>query len=264
METFEKQQSSLLTAIDQQSFHFLMSSLSDIREMHNNFVRGILASTSAKYVSLALTIVESVNKYDFLTYALAARSIIEIVATFRYFMRNMIAPIVHEIAGSTHYTAAQVQQLITQEDIYLRGTRFDWNEFFETGFAPLNERYAQWIAEKKKDKHAKKWRPGRTPPVEQIGVATCLEKWAKAEPGVGTLYDLFCDMVHPNIGSLISTMVPIGQELRFRVRDPSSEGLSLFQKSFSAFHVLTSRELTTLIALLLQLFLPLDDAAKEA
>lgn len=72
------------------------------------------------------------------------------------------------------------------------------------------------------------------------------------------MYDLFCDLVHPNIGSVMSTMVHVGDELRFRVRDPSSVGFQLFQKSFSAFHVLTSRELSNLIALLLHLFLPLD------
>src|SRR5664280_1893268 len=175
MDTFEKQQVSLWSAIDLQSEHFSLSSFEDIRETHNNFAKAILASTGAKYISLSLTLVESVNKYDFLTYALAARSIIEIVATFRYFIRNKIKPILHEMTSSSQYTAAQVQRLIIQENIYLRGTRFDWIEFFESGFRPLNERYAEWLIEKKKDKRAKKWRPGRLPPVEQIGVTTCLE-----------------------------------------------------------------------------------------
>jgi hypothetical protein len=263
MDTFEKQLISLRSGIDQQSEHYSFSPFKDIRETHNNLIKAILASTGAKYVSLSLTIVESVNKHDFLTYALAARSTIEIVATFRYFMFNKIKPIVHEMASSSHYTAAQVEQLIIQENIYLRGTRFDWNEFFENGFRPLNERYAEWLIEKKKDKNAKKWIPGRSPPVEQTSVTTCLAKWAEDEAGVGTLYDLFCDLVHPNIGSVMSTMVHVGDQLRFRVRDPSSEGFHLFQKSFSAFHVLTSTELTNLIKMLLHLFLPLDAAKSE-
>src|SRR5258708_18298225 len=142
MDTFEKQQVSLRSAIDQQSDHYSLSSFKDIRETHNNLMQAILASTAAKYVSLSLTLVESANKNDFLTYALAARSIIEIVATFRYFMFNRVKPIVHEMASSRHYTAAQVEHLIIQENVYLRGTRFDWNEFFENRFRTLNERYS--------------------------------------------------------------------------------------------------------------------------
>jgi hypothetical protein len=264
MDTFEGQQSSLKSAIDQQTGHFSLSPAADIRETHNNFVKAILASTGAKYLSLSLSLVESVNEYDFMGYALAARSIIEIVATFRYFVRLKLAPIVHQMSTSEHYTATQVDQLIEQENVYLRGTRFDWASFFEGGFRPLNERYAEWLTEKKKDKNAKKWTPGRLPPVEQVNVTTCLEKWAEAEPGIGTLYDLFCDLVHPNIGSVMSTMVHVGDELRFRVRDPSSVGSTLFQKSFAAFHVLTSRELTELIAMLLHLVLPLDAAPAKS
>lgn len=134
-------------------------------------------------------------------------------------------------------------------------------EFFENGFRPLNERYAEWLAEKKKDRNARKWKPGRPPPVEQVNTATCLEKWAADEPGVGVLYDLLCDMVHPNIGSMMSTMVPDGNEMRFRVRDPSSEGLKLFHFSFPAFMTLTGHEHRDLFAILLHLFLPTDGEA---
>ena len=258
MDVFEKQLVSLRSTIDQIPDHYSLSAFEDIRETHNNLAKAILSSTGAKYVSLSLAMVEAVNKYDFLMYALSARSIIEIVATFRYFMFNRIKPIIHEMTSSSHYTVVQVKRLIVQENIYLRGTRFDWAEFFESGFRDLNKRYAEWLVEKRKNKNAKKWIPGRLPPVEQISVTTCLENWAADEPGVGTLYDLFCDLVHPNIGSVMSTMVHIGNELRFRIRDPSSEGFQLFQKSFTPFHVLASRELTNLITFLLHLFLPLD------
>ena len=53
------------------------------------------------------------------------------------------------------------------------------------------------------------------------------------------------------------TTAHVGDELGFEVRDPSSVGLQLCQKSLFPFHVLTSRELPDLTALLLQLFLPI-------
>jgi hypothetical protein len=240
--------------------HFAMSASGDVRDQHNNYVRAILASTSTKEVSLTLGLIEAVNKFDFLTYALSARAIVEIIATLRYLVVNRVRPIVEEMRAAGKYDVTHVQRLIKEEDIYLRGTRFDWLEFFENGFRPLNERYAEWLAEKRKDKFAKKWRPGATPPVEQVNVTTCLERWAEAEPGVGVLYDLLCDMVHPNIGSAMSVTVPHEDGIRFKVRDRESEGVKLFQYSFSAFMSLTGREEARLFQALFSLFLLTDDA----
>jgi hypothetical protein len=66
-------------------------------------------------------------------------------------------------------------------------------------------------------------------------------------------------MVHPNVGSMISTMVPDGNQIRFRVRDKSSEGFKLFQHSFPAFMAVTGRENSDLFAVLMALFLPIED-----
>jgi len=209
-------------------------------------------------------LIEAVNKYDFLGYALAARSIVEIVATLRYLLVNKLQPIVHEMTTAGQYDASHVQRLIQEEDVYLRGTRFDWIQFFESGFRPLNERYAEWLVEKKKDKKAKKWKPGRQPPLEQVGTLTCLEKWAAVQPRVGVLYDLLCDMVHPNLGSVISTMVPDGNKVRFRVRHPTSEGLKLFQLSFPAFATLTGHEHAQLFSILMRSFLPIEETSSRA
>jgi hypothetical protein len=255
----EQSTASLLSAVEAMTEHFLIPAPGDVRDVHNNYVRAILASTSAKLVSLTVTLIEAANKYDFLGYALAARSIVEIIATLRYLLRQRLQPIIQKMTGG-QYTADQVIALVKEEDIYLRGTRFDWVAFFEEGFRPLNERYSEWLKEKKRDKTAKKWKPGRTTPiVEQVSVTTCLEKWASDQPGIGVLYDLLCDMVHPNIGSVMSTMVPNGDKIRFRVRDPSSEGFALFRSSLPAFLSLTHHERADLFQFLLALFLPTKD-----
>jgi hypothetical protein len=258
MSNYEGSTAQLWLALDQMTDHFVVTVHEDIRDRHNNYVRAILASTSAKQVSLAIGLIEAVNNNDFLSYALTARSIVEIVATLRYLLVNKLQPIIHEMSVAGQYTSSHVQRFIKEEDVYLRGTRFDWVEFFENGFRPLNERYAEWLVEKKKDKTAKKWKPGRPAPIEQVGTATCLEKWAQAQPGIGVLYDLLCDMVHPNIGSVMSTMVPQHDRIRFKVRDPSSEGFKLFQYSFPALVTLTDHERYHLFSVLMNLFLPLE------
>jgi hypothetical protein len=263
MSIYELSTTELWSAVDTTTEHLLFPPPDDIREVHNNYGKAILASTAAKHVSLTTTLIEAVNKYDFLSYALAARSIVEIVATLRYLLVQKLHPTIQEMTSAGQYTATHVQRLIKEEDIYLRGARFDWVEFFENGFRPLNERYSEWLEEKKKNRAAKKWKPGRAAPVEQVHVSTCLEKWAGHEPGIGVLYDLLCDMVHPNIGSVMSTMVPDGNRVRFRVRDPASEGFKLFQYSFPAFLSLTAHERSRLFQALLNLFLPADSDSSE-
>jgi hypothetical protein len=228
----------------------------DILIVHKNHATAIVASTAAKYFSLTISLIEAVNKFDFLTYALAARSIVELVATLRYLLVEKLDPITQHMTGAI--TPEQVRQLLAEEDIYLRGTRFDWNEFLENDFLPLKERYAEWLEEKKKDKNAKKWKPGRTPPIEQVSTATCLEKWARVEPGIGVLYDLLCDMVHPNIGSVMSIMVTDKDQIRFKVRHPSSGGFRLFLSSFPVFMKLTGEEGADLMKRLFRLILLTD------
>jgi hypothetical protein len=228
----------------------------DILVVHKNHVTAILASTAARYVSLTISLIEAVNRFDFLTYALVARSIVEIVATLRHLLVEKLDPITQNMTGPI--TSEEVKKLLAEEDIYLRGTRFDWNEFLENDFLPLKERYAEWLEEKKKDKTAKKWKPGRTPPKEQVNVATCLEKWARVEPGIGVLYDLLCDMVHPNIGSVMSIMITDKEQIRFKVRHPSSGGFRLFLSSFPVFMKLTGEERAGLMERLLGLILLTD------
>lgn len=117
------------------------------------------------------------------------------------------------------------------------------------------------MKEKKKNKAAKKWTPASSG-AEQFSVCSCLEKWAAQEPGVGVLYDLLCDMVHPNIGSVMATMVRDGEGLRFAVRDLSSEGFQLFRISFPALVTLVWRELTRLFGILPGLALPEEEKAR--
>jgi hypothetical protein len=119
----------------------------DILVVHKNHVTAILASTAARYVSLTISLIEAVNRFDFLTYALVARSIVEIVATLRHLLVEKLDPITQNMTGPI--TSEEVKKLLAEEDIYLRGTRFDWNEFFENGFLPLKGALCGMVRRKK-------------------------------------------------------------------------------------------------------------------
>ncbi|WP_171037638.1 hypothetical protein [Pseudoalteromonas sp. S3776] len=42
--------------------------------------------------------------------------------------------------------------------------------------------------------------------LSQVNILTCIQKWSKDKGSVEILYDLFCDLVHPNIGSSMLVM----------------------------------------------------------
>jgi hypothetical protein len=188
---------------------------------------------------------------------LVARSILEMVGALRYAL-NQMRPITHQISTGK-YTQEHVRELLTHERAYLMDTRFDWLEFFQTGFRRLNENYVKERSDEKQNKKAKP-SPERGPH-GQINAYTFIEKWAISEPGVGVLYALLSDLVHPSIGGVMSTVVETGNvatrnEVRFGVRHKHSFGFTLFENSFPAFQVLTGRELSKLIDEVLRLFLP--------
>ena len=108
--------------------HFSLAPTRRLRALHNRYVKAILASTAAKHVSLSLSLIESVNNADFLTYAMAARSAVEVVATLRYLLLAKMAPVVHTMAQSRSFDASPVNELVKYENTYLRGTRFDWRQ----------------------------------------------------------------------------------------------------------------------------------------
>jgi hypothetical protein len=83
---------------------------------------------------------------------MSARAMVEIIATLRYLLVNKLQPIIHEMATAGQYDSTHVRKLMKEENIFLLGTRFDWVEFFENAFRPLNDRYSEWLIEKKKDK----------------------------------------------------------------------------------------------------------------
>ena len=67
-------------------------------------------------------------------------------------------------------------------DKFIRGSRFSWDAFVQGRFDQLSK-----IPEQEH--------------LVQVNVQTCLQKWYRDSPKLESLYDLMCDLVHPNIGS---------------------------------------------------------------
>ena len=65
----------------------------DLRKIHNHYVDLLLSVYISKYCLLSESIIISVNRRDFITYALASRALIECTATLRYYIYERYKPL---------------------------------------------------------------------------------------------------------------------------------------------------------------------------
>jgi hypothetical protein len=62
------------------------------------------------------------------------------------------------------------------------------------------------------------------------------------------VYNLFCDMVHPNIGSTFCIMVSREQGISFPVDQTESTGMHLFDRSYPPLQSISGKEFSETIA----------------
>ena len=210
------------------------------QKLLNQYLDAIFASLLLKNSMLNRSMVEAVNRYDFLAYAFAGRSLIEVTATLRYYIEKKIMPMIEDAREKKRVTSDQLRQLTQDLHRLLMGTRFDWSKFFLEGFNSLAVEYGDWLAQRAKNRGAKKWKANPLD-CEQTNVATCLEAWAREEPRVGVLYDLFCDMVHPNIGSTLCIATFVDGGVKFQPDTAKCFGLTLFEMSYGPLQSLAGK-----------------------
>jgi hypothetical protein len=168
----------------------------DLRIRHDMYVSNLLTCYMSKFSDLSTALINAVENENFLCYALCGRSIIENVATLRYFVLLKYDPLFKDGKDSV-----DLQALSQVDNRHLRGGRFDWMTFRKKDYAKLCNDTAERLRNKK-------------PPTKKasINVQTCIDKWAEENVKYRVVYDMFCDMVHPNVGSsvLIASHGPDG------------------------------------------------------
>lgn len=169
--------------------------LTDPRKLHTMYVRNLVCAYVSKYSELTTSIVIAAKHDNFLVYALCGRALIESVATLRYYVRQKYTPLMAKGALNCH----DMEELIRIDDAHLRGSRFNWEAFLFKQYSKLKDEVVSQLREKKGK--VKVSTPQEAIIAQQVNVLTCIEKWAEETPEVMIAYNLFCDLVHPNIGS---------------------------------------------------------------
>lgn len=180
--------------------------LEDPRRLHSMYARNLITCYVSKFSDLSNGILEAVERSNFLVYALCGRALIETTATLRYYVNQEYKPLLDK--GQLGPDA--MRTLLEIDDRHLRGTRFDWESFLFRNYSKLKEGVTAHLDAKRRKK---------APPVAQesiikpqVNVLTCVERWAAESPEVLIAYNLFCDLVHPNVGStfLVASTSPEG------------------------------------------------------
>jgi hypothetical protein len=192
-----------------------------------------------KFSTLMQSVITAVNLDDFLTYGLVGRSMVEHTALLRYYHKTQIVPNLQDTIEKKILTAEKLKVLIEIFDKHLRGGRFNWQYFLTNNFNSLFK--------------------GSRSNLNQFRIGDCIKSWTEDDPSITVLYDLFCDLVHPNLGStlLVVKIWPDGTGVGGSRGYPF--GRDLFAKTIAGLiHII--KEATTLLDGLLLLRFPEKDA----
>ena len=200
-------------------------SMTDPRRAHNMYVRNLVTSYVSKFSELSTGILDSVKKSNFLIYALCGRGRIELTATLRFYVLKRYKPLFQ----SGLLDSKAMKKLIKIDDQHLRGSRFDWETFIYRNYSKLKQQVIEDLQAKRKKKVSQDVRKSILEP--QINVLTCIEHWALETPEVLITYNLFCDLVHPNIGSNMLVASTTTDGLFFSKFRGDMVGQSIFKQS---------------------------------
>lgn len=197
---------------------------SDPRAQHNNYARNLITCYVSKFSDLSDGLLNAIDKENYLGYALCGRSLIENVATLRYYVQHQYKPIFDKGA----VTPEDMRKLIEIDARHPRGSRFDWESFLFQRYSKLKDDAVQHL----KDLKDKRKSIVDGVILEQVNVLTCVQKWADDIPEVLIAYSLFCDLVHPNIGSSFLVASTSQDKLYFSRFKGALVGKSIFEQSF--------------------------------
>lgn len=176
------------------SANLIVQARSRTCELYNSYVDFALAVYVDKFKQLYRCVAQSLEQEWYLVYAQSGRAILENAAVLRYYARQKELEELHQAGISGLVNDDVLRRGINTVDRFVRGNRFSWDAFIEARFDELN-----------KNPHQEG--------LLQVHVLKCLQEWYKESPKLEKLYDLLCDLVHPNLGSNYLVMRSCRSEL---------------------------------------------------
>ena len=206
---------------------------SELSQLVNHYLDLLWVVYISKYHLLCQSLIQALNTENFLIYGMIGRSLIEHTAILRYYVSGKMLPLASTVLSEETASESTIHELIGLLDRHLTGRRFDWNTFLADYFDELQQPQRGTVLKE-----------------PQVNVLTCLQKWMNDEPAIASLYELFCDLVHPNLGStlLISRLVD-KQNIGVGGSWGQPVGLEIFNRTFAQLVALFQEVHTQLIQL---------------
>lgn len=173
---------------------FSFDSIQDLVQFYNGYIDFALSVYVDKFKQLYGALAESLEREWYMIYAQTGRSIIENTATLRYYAMQEDFTTTQQNYHHNSLDTETINRSIEILDRFIRGTRFSWDAFIEGRFNELsNTPHQEHLA--------------------QVNIRTCLNHWFKESPKIESLYDLLCDLVHPNFGNNLLVIRTLQQKL---------------------------------------------------
>lgn len=146
---------------------------------------------SAKFAELAGGVIESTVHHHYLVFAYCGRGFIETTATLRFYS-NKTRKLFSSAKNPDVFDAAELSAIAKLLDKHARGGRFDWTRYWKVGRKDMVDHLASTGSAPEKTAMSNP---------SQVNVETTIDTWVSGEPAIELIYDYFCELVHPNIGS---------------------------------------------------------------
>jgi hypothetical protein len=203
--------------------------LTDPMKLHNMYARNLITSYVSRFAELAHGVLHGIEQSNCLMYAVCRRALLENTAMLRYYVVEKYKPLLDKCADKGTLSVDEMRCLIEIDDQHLRGGKFDWESFMFKNYSKMKADVVTKLASKGK-------KPAKSPDAEagpaQVRIGLCFESWAIELPEVMVVYNLFCDLVHPNVGSSFLVASASDTGMYFSRYRGDSIGRAIMEQSF--------------------------------
>ncbi|MEM1370151.1 MAG: hypothetical protein AAGG02_19550 [Cyanobacteria bacterium P01_H01_bin.15] len=181
-------------------------------ELFDHYLRALYAVYVNKLFALTDALIYALNTENFLLYGSIARASLEYTAVLRYYVLQKTLPLLNTTDADGNLTPETQQTLLEFLDQHLRGGRYDWQPFL---FEELHLKGSKL-----------------PPPPTQVNILTCLKKWMKQDSTIEPQYALYCDLVHPNLGSSLLVTRLQDEHVQIGGQGGTALGWHIFSRTF--------------------------------
>ena len=195
---------------------------SDPRAMFDYYVELIWQANLVRCANLCRGIVQSLNELNFLCFAVLFRALFENVLLARQYFSTRLLPVVDACAKQGQVRLDELMTLTRELDTSVRRSKVDWDKILVGSLDSITDQ--------------------SEPVWDKLSLKKAADEWDKAGSRLGALtptnlYNILCDLAHPNLGSALICMRQDG--FGFAKPQHASIGIKVFAMLYPSLAAVT-------------------------